>query len=130
MSISLLLLLFRLIGRELESSLSKGVKLSISYSLLIKVFKSYLSTFDLAQSKILNVVPFPNSLWTVISPPIYLTIFLLIESPRPVPCLFILDCSSNLLNYKNNLSKFSSLIPIPESDISILKCTKAFIYLD
>ena len=30
MSISLLLLLFQLIGRELESALSKGVELSIS----------------------------------------------------------------------------------------------------
>ena len=66
-------------------------------------------------------MPLPNSLWTVMSPPICLTIFLLIVSPSPVPYRFIFDCSSSLVNSKNSLPRFSFLIPIPLSTISIIK---------
>ena len=66
-----------------------------------------------------NEVPFPSSLSTVMSPPIYLTIFRLIVKPSPVPYRFIFECSSSLPNSKNNLFKFSFLIPIPLSFISI-----------
>ena len=97
---------------------------SFLFSVLIYFYNFFIGIFDWAQSWIIKVVPIPNWLVTLISPPIYLTIFLLIVRPRPVPCLFILECSSSLLNSKNNFSKFSFFIPIPESTISISKWIK------
>lgn len=75
----------------------------------------------LVRSWILNSVPFFYSLWQLILPPIYSTIDLQIDKPRPVPPVFCSLFSSNLLKLMNSLLIPSSEIPLPLSTILISK---------
>lgn len=67
-----------------------------------------------------KVVPFPiPSLSTTTFPPIFSIKCLQMLKPKPVPCLLHPYGSASFAKFKNNLFKFSLLIPIPESFILI-----------
>ena len=74
---------------------------------------------DFVTKLIVNVDPTFTLLLTETVPPIYSIIRLQILSPSPVPCEFILECSSSILKFMKSLSKFSSLMPTPWSMTSI-----------
>ena len=63
----------------------------------------------------MKLVPSPSLLLTVTEPPICSIIFLQMESPKPVPALFRLEFSSNLLKLMNSFEIPSGDIPIPLS---------------
>jgi hypothetical protein len=68
---------------------------------------------------VLNIIekvePFPSSLFTLTVPPIYSTIDLQIESPRPLPDGLVLRCSSRLLKLIKRPLILSWEIPQPKS---------------
>ena len=72
----------------------------------------------------LNVVPLPSLLFVSIDPPICWTIYLQIERPRPVPCLFLYEFSLSVPKLINKLSTPSLEMPIPVSWIERLKHIK------
>ena len=72
----------------------------------------------------LKVVPFPSLLEVSIDPPISCTIYLQIERPRPVPCLFLWEFSVSLPKLTKRFSSPSLEIPIPVSYIDRLKLIK------
>ena len=63
-----------------------------------------------------NVLPLPTSLWTLMVPPIMLTIFLAMVRPKPIPWTplrveFFSRAKGSKIRFRN-----SGLIPIPVSD--------------
>ena len=70
---------------------------------------------------IVNVVPSSNLLSTQTSPPMFSMSYLLILSPRPVPCLLIAEESSSFEKSRKSFDRSSHLMPIPLSMMSILK---------
>lgn len=76
-------------------------------------FKSF--TLHITLKTIENVEPLPTSDHTLTVPPIYSTIYLQIDRPRPLPDGFCLRCYSKLLKFINKLSSLSSGIPQPKS---------------
>ena len=65
--------------------------------------------------EIVNSDPTPNSLFTLIVPPIISTIFFVIAIPSPVPGIRLTVEVSSLVNGSKICSANSSLIPIPLS---------------
>lgn len=65
----------------------------------------------------LKVLHFPTVLTTLIDQPIHTTIFLTIESPKPVLCMVevILLCVDMLANLSNTWASSASGIPTHES---------------
>ena len=70
---------------------------------------------------IMKVVPMPTSLSTLTLPPNYSMIFLHIESPSPVPHLFLSELSSSLPKSTNNFLIPCSDMPTPLSIKLILR---------
>ena len=63
---------------------------------------------------------------TLTLPPIYSMIRFEIESPKPVPYLFLCVLASSLPKSMNSLSKFAGVIPTPVSMTLIFKFTHLF----
>ena len=72
-------------------------------------------TMHLVLIFITNSEPTPTSLLTWTEPPIYSMNFLQIDSPRPVPYLFLCEFSSSLLKSMKSFLTPSSLMPTPVS---------------
>jgi len=64
-------------------------------------------TLHITLNRIENVEPSPRTLFTVTVPPIYSTIDLQIDRPRPLPEGLVFRCSSKLLKLINKLFNLS-----------------------
>ena len=93
-----------------------------SLSMLTFTFLTIQCIFNLR----MNSVPWPSLLWTSTDPPIYSTMFLQIERPRPVPYLFLAEFSSNLLKSTNSFFNPSSDMPMPLSTMLICRSRNLF----
>ena len=76
---------------------------------------SHFFTMHLVLTFIMNSEPSPTLLLTLTEPPICSIIFLHIDSPRPVPYLFLYEFSSSLLKSINSFLTPFSDIPTPVS---------------
>ena len=70
---------------------------------------------DLILKLRVNWVPSRRTLSALIDPPICSMIFLQIDNPRPVPCLFLMELSLSLPKSMNRFFLPSSEMPIPVS---------------
>lgn len=72
-------------------------------------------TLHITLNRIENVDPSPKTLFTLTVPPIYSTIDLQMDRPRPLPVGFVFRCSSKLLKLINRPFSLSWGIPQPKS---------------
>ena len=105
-----------LISEWLSIALIFIIDCSIYLSFIFLIISDLILNFE--QMSILNVVPVPTSLSTLISHPIWSMIFLQILKPRPVPYGFMLSCSCSFPKSMNRFFRFSGEIPTPASSTS------------
>ena len=90
----------------------------VTPSLTLFVLYFFLTLLFVCRS-IINVEPLPILLSTETLPPIQWMSSLQILRPSPVPVALMSSCSASFPKFMNSLSKFSSEIPTPLSQILI-----------
>ena len=103
------------INTKLSSSFSSSIWFFQELKRSLKVLFLFQIDLHFVFTLMMNLVPTPILLSTFVQPPICSMIFLQIDNPRPVPCLFLMELSSSLPKSMNRFFLPSSEMPIPVS---------------